>query len=171
MLAYALVALSAPFFLRKRGEPKMLAWILGVLGAVTMLFVFYVNWIPTAIANDIFAPLSGPYKWLPYIFIVWTVVGLTWYFAVRFRSPQVVANAAAWGEHAPGRSELVLAPRVLSVHFLLISLYGSQMLCMLRGTDGDQIGVLADAFPVEEIFSGATPEGSPEFIGDENIVI
>ena len=46
MLAYGLVALAAPIYLRKLSETKPLAWVLGVLGAVTMLFVFYVNWIP-----------------------------------------------------------------------------------------------------------------------------
>ena len=46
MLAYALVALAAPIYLHKIGETKPLAWVLGILGAVTMVFVFYVNWIP-----------------------------------------------------------------------------------------------------------------------------
>jgi hypothetical protein len=34
------------------------------------------------------------------VFIGWTAIGLGWYFFVRLRKPQVVANAAAWGEHA-----------------------------------------------------------------------
>ena len=59
MLAYGLVALAAPIYLRKINEGKPLAWVLGILGAVTMLFVFYVNWIPTAIPNDIFPALTG----------------------------------------------------------------------------------------------------------------
>jgi hypothetical protein len=101
MLAYALVSLSVPLFLRKLAEPKPLAWFLGILGTVTMAFVFYVNWIPTAIPNNIFPALAGPYAILPYIFIVWTAVGLAWYLIVRFSRPQVVASAAAWGEHAP----------------------------------------------------------------------
>jgi amino acid transporter len=101
MLAYALVSLSVPIFLGKRGESSPLAWILGLLGTVTMAFVFYVNWIPTAIPNDIFPALSGPYAVLPYVFIVWTAVGLAWYLVVRFTKPQVVADAAAWGDHVP----------------------------------------------------------------------
>src|ERR1700749_4872853 len=84
MLAYALVALAAPIYLLKLGENKVLAWILGILGAVTMLFVFYVNWIPTAIPNDIFPALTGTYKALPYVFIVWTAIGLIWYFIIKF---------------------------------------------------------------------------------------
>ena len=75
MMAYGLVALAAPLYLRKIGENKTLAWVLGVFGAVTMVFIFYVNWIPTAIPNDIFPPLVGAFKALPYVFLVWTAVG------------------------------------------------------------------------------------------------
>jgi amino acid transporter len=98
MLAYALVALAAPIYLHKLSESKALAWILGLLGAVTMLFVFYVNWIPTAIPNDVFPALTGTYKALPYVFIVWTAVGLVWYFVIKFTKPEVVRSAATWGD-------------------------------------------------------------------------
>jgi amino acid transporter len=98
MLAYALVALAAPLYLRKIGENKSLAWMIGVLGAVTMLFVFYVNWIPTAIPNDIFPPLAGSFRALPYVFLVWTAVGLIWYFVIKFTRPDVVRGAGAWGD-------------------------------------------------------------------------
>ena len=104
MLAYALVALAAPLYLRKIGSPKPLAWVLGLLGAVTMVFVFYVNWIPQAISNDVFPALAWPYSALPYVFLGWTALGLAWYWAVRLRKPVVVASAGAWGEqaaHAP----------------------------------------------------------------------
>jgi amino acid transporter len=98
MIAYALVALAAPLYLRKIGENKRLAWVLGLLGAVTMVFIFYVNWIPTAIPNDIFPPLVGSFKALPYVFIVWTAVGLAWYFVIRFTKPGVVRAAGTWGD-------------------------------------------------------------------------
>jgi len=100
MLAYGLVAIAAPVYLAKLNEGKALAWILGILGAVTMLFVFYVNWIPTAIPNDIFPALSGSYKWLPYVFLAWTAVGLAWYLVVKLTKPGVVASAATWGDAA-----------------------------------------------------------------------
>jgi amino acid transporter len=100
MLAYALVSLAAPVYLRKIGTPKPLAWFFGVLGAVVMLFVFYVNWIPQVIPNGIFPGLAWPYWSLPYVFLGWTALGLARYWAVKLRSPHVVANAAAWGEAA-----------------------------------------------------------------------
>ncbi len=100
MLAYGLVALAAPIYLAKLNEGKILAWILGILGAVTMVFVFYVNWIPKAIPNDIFPALSGSYAALPYVFLVWTALGLAWYFIVKATRPDVVRSAATWGDAA-----------------------------------------------------------------------
>jgi amino acid transporter len=100
MLAYGLVALAAPIYLFKLNEGKVLAWVLGILGAVAMAFVFYVNWIPTAIPNDIFPPLVGSFKALPYVFIAWTAIGLIWYFILKLTKPEVVRSAATWGDAA-----------------------------------------------------------------------
>ena len=109
MLAYALVALAAPVYLARQGRHKPLAWILGVLGAMVMLFVFYVNWIPQAISNDIFPGLTWPLIALPYEFLIWTAIGLAWYFVIKLRRPEVVANAGSWGEHAAPLSESVVS--------------------------------------------------------------
>ena len=98
MLAYGLVALAAPLYLAKLNEGKALAWIFGLFGAVAMLFVFYVNWIPTAIPNDIFPALSGSYKALPYVFLAWTAIGLIWYFIIKVRRPEVIHAAGTWGD-------------------------------------------------------------------------
>ena len=98
MIAYALVGLAAPIYLRKIGENKALAWVFGLLGAVTMLFVFYVNWIPTAIPNDVFPALAWPYNALPYVFLGWTALGLAWYAVVKIRTPEVIHAAGTWGD-------------------------------------------------------------------------
>jgi amino acid transporter len=100
MLAYALVAIAAPVYLGKLGTPKPLAWVLGILGAVAMAFVFYVNWLPQVIPNDIFAALSWPYWALPYVFLGWTAIGLAWYYLVKLRKPEVIAAAGTWGDVA-----------------------------------------------------------------------
>jgi amino acid transporter len=108
MLAYALVSLAAPLYLRKIGAPKPLAWFFGILGTVVMLFVFYVNWIPQAIPNGIFPTLVWPYNALPYVFLGWTAIGLAWYGLVRLRSPEVAARAASWGEQGVPATESVV---------------------------------------------------------------
>jgi amino acid transporter len=107
MMAYALVALAAPIYLKKIGTPKPLAWVLGILGMVTMVFVFYVNWIPQAISNDIFPALTWPYWALPYVFLAWAALGLAWYGVVRLRNPQVVVNAGEWGHQGVPARETV----------------------------------------------------------------
>lgn len=109
MLAYALVSLAAPVYLKKTGTPKPLAWVLGLLGLAVMVFVFYVNWIPQAVPNGVFPALTWPYSALPYVFIAWAAVGAAWYWAVRLRRPGVVAAAGSWGEAAGETPAAVLA--------------------------------------------------------------
>ena len=98
MLAYGLVCLAMPIYLRKIGENKPLAWVLGLLGAVTMVFVFYVNWIPTVIPNHIFAALTWPWWTFPYVFLAWTALGLIAYLYVKMRKPEVIHAAGTWGD-------------------------------------------------------------------------
>jgi amino acid transporter len=100
MLAYVLVCLAAPRFLSVGGHPWRLAAILGGLGALAMLFVFYVSWIPQLIPNDIFAALTWPSWILPYVFLAWTAIGAAWYWQIRRTRPHVIASAGRWGELA-----------------------------------------------------------------------
>jgi hypothetical protein len=81
----------------------MLAWGLCFLGAVTMLFVFYVNWIPTAIPNDIFPALNSSYGALSYVFLGWTALGLVWYLIIKFTRSEVVRAVGTRGRR--GRPE------------------------------------------------------------------
>jgi hypothetical protein len=32
------------------------------------------------------------------VFLVWTAVGLIWYFVIKFTRPDVVRGAGAWGD-------------------------------------------------------------------------
>jgi amino acid transporter len=76
MLAYALVAVAAPAFLRREGTANRTAWITGGAAAASMAFVFWVNWLPQVPHNTLFSPLAFPYTILPYVFFGWTAVGL-----------------------------------------------------------------------------------------------
>ena len=100
MLGYALVGIGAPVFLRRIGVPATLAWILGVLGAAIMVFVFWANWLPQTIPGHLFPPLTGAYRWLPYIFLGWTAIGIVYYAMWQRRNP---AKAAEVGNnyHTP----------------------------------------------------------------------
>ena len=100
MLGYALVGIGAPVFLRRVGAPAMLAWILGLLGAAIMAFVFWANWLPQTIPGNLFPALTGAYVWLPYIFLGWTAIGIVYYAIWQRRNP---AKAAEVGNnyHTP----------------------------------------------------------------------
>src|SRR5215470_8634903 len=106
MLGYALVGIGAPIFLSRIGAPAMMAWILGLLGAGIMAFVFWANWLPQYIPGNIFPALTGAYRWLPYIFLGWTAVGIVYYAMWQRRNP---AKAAQAGNryHTPEEAEPV----------------------------------------------------------------
>jgi amino acid transporter len=89
MLAYALVAIAAPIFLGRIGQPSPVVAIVGALGAIVMAFVFWANWLPQLIPGGLFPSLSGVVAWLPYVFLAWTAIGLAWYFVARARNPEI----------------------------------------------------------------------------------
>src|SRR5262245_14713560 len=49
MLGYALVSLGAPLYLRRIGQPNLAVWIVGMIGLVAMIVVFYASWLPQTI--------------------------------------------------------------------------------------------------------------------------
>jgi amino acid transporter len=90
MLAYALVSIGAPIYLRRINQPNPLVWVLGIVGLVSMIVVFYASWLPTTLNFILpFPPLTGLYVWLPYMWMAWTAIGLIWYFIVRAQSPHI----------------------------------------------------------------------------------
>lgn len=92
MLAYALVALGAPVYLRRIKQATAVVWVLGMIGLVSMIVVFYASWLPQTIPVISFPPLTGIYVWLPYMWMAWTAIGLIWYFTVRSRTPDVASG-------------------------------------------------------------------------------
>ena len=108
MLGYALVGIGAPVFLRRAGLPATLAWVLGLLGAAIMAFVFWANWLPQTIPGNLFPALTGAYVWLPYIFLAWTAIGIVYYAIWQRRNP---AKAAQVGTryHTPEQVESPVA--------------------------------------------------------------
>ena len=99
MLAYLLVAIAAPLYLYRRGEPYMAPLIVGLIGALIMLYVYYASIWPIQ-------PMPGP-LW-PIIFVAWMIIGFAWYFIVRSRSPHVMTQIGAIHET---NEELVTAGR------------------------------------------------------------
>ena len=86
MLAYLLVAIAAPLYLFRKGEPFIAPLVVGAIGALIMLYVYYASVWPIQ-------PMPGP-LW-PIIFVAWMVGGFAWYFIVKARSPHVMAKVGA----------------------------------------------------------------------------
>ena len=91
MLGYGLVAAAAPIYLYRLGESKPLVTLAGIIGAVSMVIVFYASWLPTTIPliGQYFSPLASPYDKLPYVFFAWAAVGIIWFAFVRVSKPEV----------------------------------------------------------------------------------
>jgi amino acid transporter len=108
MLGYALVGIGAPIFLRRAGVPATLAWVLGLLGAAIMAFVFWANWLPQTIPGNLFPSLTGAYAWLPYIFLAWTAIGIVYYAIWQRRNPGKAAQVGT-RYHTPEQAESLVA--------------------------------------------------------------
>ena len=108
MLGYALVGIGAPIFLRRAGASASLAWVLGLLGAAIMVFVFWANWLPQTIPGHLFPALTGAYLWLPYIFLAWTAIGIVYYAIWQRRNPAMAAQVGS-RYHTPEEAEALVA--------------------------------------------------------------
>lgn len=95
MLAYALVSLAAPVFLNRVGVFNPLAILVGVIGVLSMAFVFWANWLPQFIPGGAFIALTGVLVWLPYVFLAWTAIGLIWYFVARVSNPNLIRQVGS----------------------------------------------------------------------------
>ncbi len=87
IVAYALVCAALPQFLRKHGVHSARSRILPWLAALVMVL---------ALAGNLYPVPEGPYGKLPYIFLAYLAVGLTWY-AMRRRG-----ESRAFAESRPG---------------------------------------------------------------------
>jgi amino acid transporter len=95
MIAYLLVCIFAPFFLRKVGARNVLVTqILGLVGAAALLYVYWVNIVGTV----------EPFNQLPIWFIASMLVGIGLFLVVRVRNPKA---AEAAGTFADDNAEVV----------------------------------------------------------------
>jgi amino acid transporter len=80
IVAYALVCLALPRYLRQRGALQLNAQIISWLAFGAMILALLGNLYPVP---------EGPYGKLPYVYLAYLLAGLVW-FAVRGRTPSPV---------------------------------------------------------------------------------
>lgn len=78
MLGYFLVSVAAPVYLNKVRQQRWSVVLAGLLAGLAMVAVF---------VNNLYPVPPFPLNILPYIFVVYVVVGLVWYFVRIQRSP------------------------------------------------------------------------------------
>ena len=66
--------------------------ILGIIGAASLLYVFYANVWPTP---------ASPLDSLPVYFIVALIIGMAFFAILRWRKPAVAANAGTFADDNP----------------------------------------------------------------------
>ena len=91
MVAYLLMAVALPFFLKRRGEANPVSTVLSVVVVAALLYVFYKNVIPVP---------EYPLNLLLPIFVALLVTGMAWYSVVRVRRPEVLAEVGSTEEEA-----------------------------------------------------------------------
>lgn len=93
MVAYIVVCIAAPLFLKKvDAKGVATAWVLGILGAAALLYVFYRNIWPVP---------PSPLNTLPYYFIVFMILGVGGFFIFKMRHPDIAERAGTFADDAP----------------------------------------------------------------------
>jgi amino acid transporter len=99
LLAYFLITIAAPAFLKKIGELRPRHIVLAVVAVLCLM-------VPTI---GSFYPLPPyPVRLFPYIFLGWMVIGATWLYIVSRRRPGILAAIETDLERGPEPEEVVI---------------------------------------------------------------
>ncbi|MGO4872676.1 MAG: APC family permease [Roseiarcus sp.] len=81
IVVYFLCSISAPVYLKKLGECTTKDVVFGALGALLMVL---------ALAGSIYPVPAYPLNLFPYAFLVYMLIGVTWFFILKSRVPQAL---------------------------------------------------------------------------------
>jgi amino acid transporter len=81
IVVYFLCSLAAPVFLAKNGGATTGDKILGGLGALFMVL---------SLIGSVYPVPAAPYNYFPYFFLVYMLLGVTWFFILKARVPQAL---------------------------------------------------------------------------------
>src|SRR5262249_16345368 len=95
MLAYALVSLAAPVFLGRTGVTNPLAVITGVIGVLSMAFIFWANRLPQDIPGGAVPELRGVLLRVPDLVLACVASGAVREPAAAARSPEIARQVGS----------------------------------------------------------------------------
>jgi amino acid transporter len=81
IVVYLLCSICAPLYLKRTGEVRIKDYVIGGLGVVLMI---------GSVIGSIYPVPPYPLNLLPYIFLAYLVVGVAWFFVLKFRAPQTL---------------------------------------------------------------------------------
>lgn len=81
IVVYLLCSIAAPMYLKKTGELKAGDVIVGLLGAVLMVYSLY---------GSVYPVPAYPYNIFPYLFLAYMAIGAAWAFILKAKSPQTI---------------------------------------------------------------------------------
>jgi amino acid transporter len=81
IIVYFLCSISAPAFLKKNGGATSGDVFMGVLGGVLMVL---------SLAGSLYPVPPAPYNLFPYFFLVYMLVGVSWFYILKVRVPQAL---------------------------------------------------------------------------------
>lgn len=93
IIAYLLVSVAAPIYLARVQQANPVPVVIGVLGALLMVWVFW--------GQLDFSNLTATTNVIVYWFVAYMVIGLVVYLVVRMRSPEVVGRMGQEIEPSP----------------------------------------------------------------------
>lgn len=81
IIVYFMCSLAAPVFLKKNGESATRAVVLGGIGCVLMVL---------SLAGSLYPVPPSPYNLFPYFFLVYMLIGVSWFYILKVRIPQAL---------------------------------------------------------------------------------
>ncbi len=81
IIVYFLCSVSAPMLMKRDGELKKRDVVIGGLGAVFMVL---------SLVGSVYPVPAAPYKYFPYAFAVYMLIGFAWYSFLKVRTPQIL---------------------------------------------------------------------------------
>jgi multisubunit Na+/H+ antiporter MnhE subunit len=99
LVAYVLIAISAPIYLARQRAFSVPTLVVSVLVTIAVGYVFYKNLVPVP---------PSPYDILPYIFFAWAAIGIVWYLVLRVTNPDRAARLGSLQEVADLESVIAL---------------------------------------------------------------
>ena len=105
LVAYLLISLAAPIYLARQGQLRFPNVVVSVLAIIFMLIpVLGSIGVPGDNAlSQIFPIPTAPYNVFPYFFLLYLILGASWFAVLRSRSPRIIQRMEADIEAAHNR--------------------------------------------------------------------